>query len=44
VEIVENEVPDLVEEIKEYSDKQYNFIFLVDRSGSMAGAKMEMTN
>lgn len=43
MEIVESEIPDLVEEIAEYSEKKLNFIFLVDRSGSMAGGKMDMT-
>jgi uncharacterized protein with von Willebrand factor type A (vWA) domain len=44
IEIVENERPEEEELVyNEKIDKQLYFVFLVDRSGSMNGTKMEMT-
>ena len=46
IEIVESEKPEELEIIEDPAtkDKKTIFIFLVDRSGSMRGQKMDMTN
>jgi uncharacterized protein with von Willebrand factor type A (vWA) domain len=44
IEIVENEKPEELDTLVISEDpKDYIFIFIVDRSGSMQGEKMEMT-
>jgi len=44
IEIVENEKPEEIDSLVLPGDPKDNiFIFIVDRSGSMGGEKMEMT-